>query len=65
MLHLVGFGIRRIFLSVNYMGDMIEGYFKDGAELGCNIEYVKEEKPLGTVARLRPFPRNRTIRSLC
>jgi dTDP-glucose pyrophosphorylase len=48
VLHLVGFGIRRIFLSVNYMGDMIEGYFKDGAALGCNIEYMKEEKPLGT-----------------
>ena len=56
VLHLVGFGIRRIFLSVNYMGDMIEGYFKDGAELGCNIEYVKEEKPLGTGGALSLLP---------
>lgn len=48
VLHLVGFGIRRIFLSVNYMGDVIEGHFRDGADLGCRIEYLKEEKPLGT-----------------
>lgn len=48
VLHLVGFGIRRVFLSVNYMADAIEGYFKDGSALGCNIEYLKEKKPLGT-----------------
>jgi len=56
VLHLVGFGIRRIFLSVNYMGDMIEGYFKDGAELGCTIEYMKEKKPLGTGGALSLLP---------
>jgi dTDP-glucose pyrophosphorylase/predicted transcriptional regulator len=48
VLHLVGFGIRRIFISVNYMGDVIKSHFKDGAALGCRIEYIKEEKPLGT-----------------
>jgi len=56
ILHLVGFGIRRIFLSVNYMGDMIESYFKDGIELGCNIEYVREDKPLGTGGALSLLP---------
>jgi dTDP-glucose pyrophosphorylase len=56
VLHLVGFGIRRIFLSVNYRGDMIEGHFKEGAELGCNIEYVKEENPLGTGGALSFLP---------
>jgi NDP-sugar pyrophosphorylase family protein len=56
VLHLVGFGIRRIFLSINYMGDMIESYFKDGTALGCNIEYVKEEKPLGTGGALSLLP---------
>jgi NDP-sugar pyrophosphorylase family protein len=56
VLHLVGFGIRRIFLSVNYMGDMIEDHFKDGAELGCRIEYLKEEEPLGTGGALSLLP---------
>lgn len=56
VLHLVGFGIRRIFLSVNYMGDMIERHFKDGAALGCRIDYVREEKPLGTGGALSLLP---------
>lgn len=56
VLHLVGFGIRRVFLSINYMGHVIEEYFKDGAALGCKIEYVKEEKPLGTGGALSLLP---------
>jgi len=56
VLHLVGFGIRRVFLSINYMGDVIEGHFNDGAELGCKIEYLKEEKPLGTGGALSLLP---------
>lgn len=56
VLHLVGFGIRRVFLSVNYMGEMIERHFGDGSALGCRIEYLKEEKPLGTGGALSLLP---------
>lgn len=48
VLHLVGFGIRRIFLSVNYLADVISGYFGDGSKFGCRIEYLQESEPLGT-----------------
>jgi NDP-sugar pyrophosphorylase family protein len=48
ILHLVGFGIRRIFLSVNYLADVISGHFGDGAKFGCRIEYLRESEPLGT-----------------
>jgi dTDP-glucose pyrophosphorylase len=48
ILHLVGFGIRRVFLSVNYMRDVIERHFGDGGDLGCRIEYLREDKPLGS-----------------
>jgi dTDP-glucose pyrophosphorylase len=48
ILHLVGFGIRRVFLSVNYMRDVIERHFGDGGDLGCRIEYLREVKPLGS-----------------
>jgi dTDP-glucose pyrophosphorylase len=48
ILHLVGFGIRRIFLSIHYLGRQIEDYFQDGSEFGCQIEYLREETPLGT-----------------
>lgn len=56
VLHLVGFGIRRIFLSVNYRADVIEAHFGDGARFGCGIEYLKEGKPLGTGGALSLLP---------
>ena len=33
---------------IGYMGDQIERHFGDGQKWGVNIEYYKEEKPLGT-----------------
>jgi len=48
VLHLVGFGIRRIFLSVNYLSRIIEEHFGDGSQFGCSIEYLRETQPLGT-----------------
>ncbi|WP_203416355.1 nucleotidyltransferase family protein [Jiangella ureilytica] len=50
VLHLVGAGIRRVFLSVNYLGDIVEEYFGDGSAYGCTIDYLREraDRPLGT-----------------
>ena len=48
VLQLVNHGIRRVFLSVNYLGHMIEDYFGGGDRLGCKIEYLREAAPLGT-----------------
>jgi dTDP-glucose pyrophosphorylase len=56
VLHLVSYGIRRVFLSVNYLGHMIEGHFGDGHDFGCKIEYLREEKPLGTGGALSLLP---------
>jgi dTDP-glucose pyrophosphorylase len=56
ILHLVGLGVKRIFISVNYMGHIIEDYFKDGSEYGCSIEYLREEEPLGTGGSLSLLP---------
>lgn len=55
VLHLVGSGIRKIFLSVNYLADIIEKHFGDGTDLGCEIEYLREspDRPLGTGGALR------------
>ena len=46
------YGFVNIILSVNYKSEMIEAYFKDGSELGVNIEYVHEEKRMGTAGAL-------------
>ena len=52
VLHLVGTGVKRIFLSVNYLGEVIEDHFGDGTDFGCSIEYLREEAPLGTAGAL-------------
>lgn len=56
VLHLVGFGVRRIFLSTNYLGHIIENHFKDGTTFGCTIEYLREDRPLGTGGALSLLP---------
>lgn len=54
--HLVSHGIRRIFLSVNYLGSMIEDHFGDGSRFLCKIEYLWETEPLGTGGPLSLLP---------
>lgn len=56
VLHLVSYGIRRIFLSVNYLAHIIEDHFGDGSRFGCQIEYLREDKPLGTGGPLSLLP---------
>jgi dTDP-glucose pyrophosphorylase len=58
VLHLVGCGIRRIFISVNHLASVIEGHFGDGSRFGCRIEYLREkaETPLGTGGSLSLLP---------
>lgn len=48
VLHLVGYGFRRVFLAINYLGHMVEAHFGDGHRFGCQIEYLRETQPLGT-----------------
>jgi len=56
VLHLAGFGIKRIFISVGYLGDLIEEHFGDGSHFGCRIEYLREDLPLGTAGALGLLP---------
>jgi dTDP-glucose pyrophosphorylase len=56
VLHLVGFGIKRIFLALNYRGEVIEDHFGDGGQFGVRIEYLRETEPLGTAGALALLP---------
>jgi dTDP-glucose pyrophosphorylase len=56
VLNLVGFGVKRIFLSVNYLGHVIEEHFGDGGRFGIRIEYLREPEPLGTAGALAMLP---------
>jgi dTDP-glucose pyrophosphorylase/CBS domain-containing protein len=58
VLHLVGYGIRDIFVAVNYLGDVIEHHFGDGSAHGCRMRYLRETKPLGTGGPVSLLPRD-------
>ncbi len=45
-------GIKRFLFLIGYKGDMIKNRFNDGSDLGVEIEYSIEEKPLGTAGAL-------------
>ncbi|MCX5831434.1 MAG: nucleotidyltransferase family protein [Deltaproteobacteria bacterium] len=57
VLHLVSYGIRRIFLSVNHLAHVIEDYFKDGSKYGAKIEYLHEDEPLGSGGAISLLPK--------
>ena len=46
---LSGLGIRYFTFCLNYLGEKIESYFKDGSERGINIDYLYEKQALGTI----------------
>ncbi len=48
ILHLVSHGITNIYISLNYMGEVIENFFKDGKNHGCSIQYLREKEELGS-----------------
>lgn len=51
--HLKSFGINRFHIAVNYKGEMIKDYFKDGKDWGVDITYLNETSPLGTLGAAR------------
>lgn len=42
-------GIKNIYISINYLGEQLEAYFGNGSNKDLNINYVREDKPLGTI----------------
>lgn len=45
-------GFKHFVLAIHYLGHMIEDYFGDGSKLNINIEYLRENTPLGTAGAL-------------
>lgn len=46
-------GITHVVLGTSFKAEVFEDYFGDGADLGLEIEYVVEDKPLGTGGGIR------------
>lgn len=49
-------GFDNFFISVNYLGQMIEDYFGHGERHGVKIQYLREDRPLGTAGSLSLLP---------
>ena len=45
-------GFRRFFLSVNYKAEMVQDHFGDGSRWGVRIDYLHEDRRLGTAGAL-------------
>lgn len=49
-------GLKRVYLSVNYLSHVIEQHFGDGAGFGVEIRYLREQEKLGTAGALALLP---------
>lgn len=52
-------GFQRFVLAIHYLGNMIEDHFGDGSRWDVQIQYLREETPLGTagaIGLLNPRP---------
>ena len=45
-------GVRRVSVTTHYLADKIEEHFGDGQDFGVEINYVTEDRPLGTAGAL-------------
>jgi len=53
---LVESGFKKIFISVFYKASMVQQYFGDGNKWGVEINYLIEDRPLGTAGALSLLP---------
>ncbi len=49
-------GFRDFYFAVNYLKEQIQDYFQDGSRWDANIQYIEEDKPLGTAGALGLLP---------
>jgi NDP-sugar pyrophosphorylase family protein len=45
-------GITDIILTVGHLSHLLQSYFQDGSQYGVNIQYSREDEPLGTAGPL-------------
>jgi NDP-sugar pyrophosphorylase family protein len=45
--------INNVILCIGYLGDQIKDYFRDGKEIGMNINYSEEKELLGTAGAIK------------
>lgn len=61
---LIQFGIDHFYISVRYLANSITSYFGDGSKKGVVIEYLHEDKPLGTLGAAKLIQSKRSDSTL-
>ena len=56
LIQFIDAGFHNFYISTHYKAEMVRKYFGDGSDWGIKIEYVHEEKPLGTAGSLGLLP---------
>lgn len=56
LLRFIEAGFYRFYISTHYMSDVITGYFGNGQKWGVSIQYIREDRPLGTGGALGLLP---------
>ncbi len=56
LLECISYGLKKFFISVNYLKEQIINYFGDGEKWGVEIEYINEPKRMGTAGSLNYLP---------
>lgn len=49
-------GFENFYFAVNYLKEQIQSHFQDGSAWGARIQYLEENKPLGTAGALSLLP---------
>lgn len=49
-------GFEHFYFAVNYLKEQIQSYFQNGSAWGAYIQYLEEDKPLGTAGALSLLP---------
>ena len=49
-------GFENFYFSVNYLKEQVQSHFQDGSAWGARIQYLEEDKPLGTAGALSLLP---------
>lgn len=55
--HFIKAGFSNFYISTHYMPEVIHNYFGNGEKLGIKIQYIHEDKPLGTGGALGLLPK--------
>ncbi len=57
-------GFYNFFIAVNYQAEKIKNYFADGSKLGVKINYLHEDKRMGTAGALSLLPARPSLPAL-